>query len=371
MSDAPQSNGNLHLPNLTIKGFRGIKDLSIPRLGRVTLVAGKNGAGKTTLLEAVQVYAARGQYAALEGLLRSREELSEEFNEDSSKRQALNWETLFHDRRMSPDDCIRMGPKSGERQLSIEAISLGQMPLSFSDLERSPNDHIQWLQLRFRGMEYKVPMVSREQYQQARMYRRHEIEIPLEAKCESLGPSLLSNTSMARLWDNVALTDDESRAVKALNIVFGGEVDRVAVVGEYEGTRLPGRRAIVKVAGEDRPIPLKSLGDGASRLFGVALALANSRNGFLVIDEAENGIHHSVQRDFWKMVLRTAEENDVQVFAATHSWDCMRGFAQAATELEDVEGALIRLERYKGQTRAVEYSEEELQVAAEQGIEVR
>ena len=186
MSDAPQSNGNLHLPNLTIKGFRGIKDLSIPRLGRVTLVAGKNGAGKTTLLEAVQVYAARGQYAALEGLLRSREELSEEFNEDSSKRQALNWETLFHDRRMSPDDCIRMGPKSGERQLSIEAISLGQMPLSFSDLERSPNDHIQWLQLRFRGMEYKVPMVSREQYQQARMYRRHEIEIPLEAKCESL-----------------------------------------------------------------------------------------------------------------------------------------------------------------------------------------
>ena len=50
-------------------------------------------------------------------------------------------------------------------------------------------------------------------------------------------------------------------------------------------------------------MPLRSLGDGAVRLFGVALALANSQGGFLLIDEAENGIHYSLQRDFWRMVL--------------------------------------------------------------------
>ena len=64
---------------------------------------------------------------------------------------------------------------------------------------------------------------------------------------------------------------------------------------------------------------LRSLGDGAVRLFGVALALANSQGGFLLIDEAENGIHHTIQRDFWRMVLLTAQENNVQVFATTHS----------------------------------------------------
>ena len=58
-----------------------------------------------------------------------------------------------------------------------------------------------------------------------------------------------------------------------------------------------------------------------SRLFTVALALANSRDGFLLIDEAENGIHHSVQADYWRLVLQTAQDNNVQVLATTHSWD--------------------------------------------------
>ena len=56
-----QPNNGLHLPDLTIKGFRGIKSLSLPRLGRVTLLAGKNGVGKTTLLEAVSIFASRGR----------------------------------------------------------------------------------------------------------------------------------------------------------------------------------------------------------------------------------------------------------------------------------------------------------------------
>ena len=99
--------------------------------------------------------------------------------------------------------------------------------------------------------------------------------------------------------------------------------------------------------------------------------MRTARAGFLLIDEAENGIHHTIQRDFWRMVLLTAQENNVQVFATTHSWDCVAGFAQAAVAAEGVEGALVRLDSDGEGIRAVEYSERQLRVAAEQGIEVR
>lgn len=127
----------------------------------------------------------------------------------------------------------------------------------------------------------------------------------------------------------------------------------------------------MRLRGGDSPVSLRSLGDGAVRLFGIALALANAHDGFLLIDEAENGIHHSVQPAMWEMVLHTAHRDGLRVAATTHSWDCVRGFATAATARDDWDGVLVRLEGTNGRVRAVEYSAEDLTIAADQGIEVR
>ena len=198
-----------------------------------------------------------------------------------------------------------------------------------------------------------------------------DIDPTTEIDCVSLGPGLLSDYQMARFWDTISLTDEENRAVEALKLVLGDDVERVAIIADDDRVRRHGRSAIVRMLGKTRPVPLKSLGDGAVRLLSVALGLANSAGGFLVIDEAENGIHHSVQREFWRMVLEAAHMNDVQVFATTHSWDCVRGFAQAANELENVDGVLVRIEKNDEDMWAVEYSEDDLRVVAEQRIEVR
>lgn len=160
--------------------------------------------------------------------------------------------------------------------------------------------------------------------------------------------------------------------MKALDLVIGDDVIGLAMVGDsMSRTVREVRRVIVRLRSQGRPVPLKSLGDGAVRLFGVAIALANSRGGFLLIDEAENGIYYSVQHDLWKMILQTAQANDIQVLATTHSWDCVRGFAYAAAEFDEADGILVRLDRDDEGLRAVEYSEVDLKIAAEQGIEVR
>lgn len=375
----------LHLPDLSIAGFRGIERLSIARLGRVTLLAGRNGVGKTTVLDAVRVYAARGRSIALHELLERREELAAGLDEDRDPVVFPDYAALFHGRAATQAPSITIGPGSGVDDLRIEVSAPGEWSSEQKDLftEISAETDVQALRIVHRDKERLLPSWflpvsdrrthwSRHRY--ARMLRRGLLEEEGEwpvIECESIGPGLMSNSKLAQFWDNVALTDEEDLSIKALQLT-GEKIDRVAVVGDDEPRyRGDGRRVVVKLQGHSRPVPLKSLGDGVTRMFAVGLALANSRNGFLVIDEAENGLHYSVQRDFWRMVLQAARQHDVQVLATTHSWDCVKGFARAAAGVADVEGVLVRLEQDGEDVRAVEYAEEDLETAADQDIEVR
>ena len=370
MSTATPVDTDLLLPDLHIEGFRGIKDLLISRLGRVTLLAGKNGAGKTTVLEAVRVYAGRGRFADLYGLLRSRDETAVRVDDDVERGPLeLNWEALFNGRVLTTDSLISIGPADGD-PVKIE-IGLAETQLDFHSTGSQFPGPLLEIRVSFQGaqQEFSSDADVRRSRQRSMFEQR---ELPPQAQCESLGPGLPSSTQLAGFWDTVALTEEESQAVEALNIIYRGRVERVAMVGDSNrATRSLGRKPVVKLCDQASPVPLKSLGDGAVRMFSVALALANSKDGFLLIDEAENGIHHSIQRDFWTMILKAAHQNNVQVIATTHSWDCVAGFATAATEIEEVDGALIRLDRYDDHIRAVEYTEDDLRIAAEQGIEVR
>lgn len=387
MSTAPAINSKLHLPDLTISGFRGIEELSISRLGRVTLIAGKNGVGKTTVLDAVRIYAARGHYFALANILGGREELTDTIDGDGDETLAPNWLALFYGREISSDACISIGPGNKTQHLSIKTVLLSEKEMMEWGRRFFPEyslaEDVRAIEIKFQDKQEVIPVffrgatydTRREVNSRRRLFGSRNL--PPEIHCESLGPSLPSNEHMARFWDTVALTEDEARAVQALRLIYGDRVQRVAMIGGDTVQRVTmigdrrGRRAVVKVKGQPRPVPLHSLGDGAVRLFGVALALANSRDGFLVIDEVENGIHHSIQRDFWRMVLETAHENNVQVLATTHSWDCVAGFARAAADLDETEGALVRLYRKNDQIRAIEYSKKNLKAAADYGIEVR
>ena len=400
MDDKP-IDSSLLLLDLYIENFRGIRKLSIPRLGRVTLLAGKNGVGKTTVLEAIEVFAARARYSVIARMLANREERSVVTDDESRNYDEPDWGSLVYGRDTTQNIRVVIGPRRNRDQLSLETIDL--VDLSDDDIDtlmrlsREPLTagvtHIlratfqkeSWTvstflsgdgqQLSFFGSHRartSARDANRRQIAAVERIRMDESMSPLALTCEQMGPGLISNDELSRFWDNVALTDDESRATKALSLIYGEDVARVAVVGsEGSFSRQSGRRAIVRLKNNARPVPLRSLGDGAVRLFGVALALASSRDGFLLIDEAENGIHHSIQRDYWRMVLQTAHENNVQVFATTHSWDCVRGFAQAAVENENVEGVLVRLEKEEVGLRAVRYSEEDLKIAADQKIEVR
>ena len=379
---------DLHLSSLYIEGFRGISKMIVPNLSRVTLITGKNSVGKTTVLESVRTYAERGQLSSLTDLLRKRNEFITTKDEEGDEISVTNLSSLFYGRDVQLYTSIIIGSIRKKQQLRISLSELTEKEASlleyFDPREFEPTDP-KAIKVSFDKFEQILPWVIMRNPKHRSMHRMRQYlshksggrivpDHPPQVKCLNLGPGLLSDEHMAKFWDTIALTEYEDHVVEVIRDILGIEVERIAVVSNRVRPRFSrdsDRNILVKIADHINPVPLKSLGDGAVRLFGVVLAFANCRNGFLLIDEAENGIHYTVQSKYWEFILHTAEEFNVQVFATTHSWDCVSGFAQATMNSEKCNGGLLRIERENEQTFAIEYSKEEILVAAEHGIEVR
>ncbi|MCX7012289.1 MAG: ATP-binding protein [Candidatus Sumerlaeota bacterium] len=123
--------------------------------------------------------------------------------------------------------------------------------------------------------------------------------------------------------------------------------------------------------GLGRMLPLTLLGEGLQRMASLLLAIATTAGGIVLIDEIENGLHHSVLPKVWRAIADAAKRFDVQVFATTHSYECI-GAAHAAFEAQsDYDFRLHRLESIKGEVKAISYDRETLGVAMDAYMEVR
>ena len=349
----------LLLDSLEIKGYRCFEHLTIEKLGRVNLIVGKNNVGKTALLEALWIYAEGGDPFRLAQI------------------------SYFRDER--PDAPKRIAPKTA-LQVAADVIynQLNDLQYQRENLEyprhlfyNRPNEDKTPVEFEIgiRFPEDKDPsavyedkvVVSLTFEPETSLFglssNRNDTLINRFIRSNGLTPSLMSE-----FWDEISLTLLEDSVVESLKIIFSS-IQRISFIGFPKGAK--NRIAVVRVAGISEPIPLSSLGEGMNRLLGIALTLANCQNGILLIDEIEIGLHYSVLPDVWKLIFKTARDLNVQVFATTHSYDCIEAFAQAAIEDEESDGNLIRLENKNGAIKAVTFSEDELETVTRRNIEVR
>jgi ABC-type multidrug transport system ATPase subunit len=73
--------------------------------------------------------------------------------------------------------------------------------------------------------------------------------------------------------------------------------------------------------GIGRLIPLPLLGEGTVRLLEILLAISTTRDGVVLIDEIENGLHYSVLKKVWKAIAQYARKSNSQIVTTTHSWE--------------------------------------------------
>lgn len=188
----------------------------------------------------------------------------------------------------------------------------------------------------------------------------------LQIPCAYVGSGGIRGHDLAAMWDTIALTPAEDEITGALRLIAPG-AERITFVAAGREERKPW----VRVQGFARPVPLRSLGDGATRLLGMLVALVKATDGVLLIDEVENGIHYSVQSGMWKLLYESCVRLNVQLFGTTHSWDCVRGFQQATESSPQGAGQLIRLGWKGGRIEAHLFDQEDLAIATRESIEIR
>jgi AAA15 family ATPase/GTPase len=177
----------------------------------------------------------------------------------------------------------------------------------------------------------------------------------------------LNNEALVRLWDEALKNSLEEKAVHFLKIIEP-KIEYVNFVGTSENSGM--RYPIASNDNSSRRVTLKSYGEGMTKALGISLSLVQCRNGVLLIDEIENGLHYSVLPDVWKLIFKTARDLNVQVFATTHSKDCIEAFTQASNDSPE-DGMLIRLERHGEKIVAKTINEDRLAQAVNHDVEVR
>jgi hypothetical protein len=379
--------------SLTIKQFRSFKHLEIERLGQVNLIVGMNGVGKTCLIEALRANAYGGSPWILRQLLVERDEVirgrqREPFEEVDSINKVYEAVTnLFYGRsdvwsypqgnaltiaigpHNQPDKTLEIEPVSLEEEIDADRVRRyrrleaqpGISVLSETDFGNGTID----------GLAVRNGLRNEQLYALFRMFDRPYVikHAPVNFPIVFVPAQGVSSDDVRSLWSKTTLTGLEEHVNAALSIVSPTEIEAVNVVSISELSY--NQRVIAKIRGTDSPVPLRSLGEGVARAFGLALSLVNSRDGILAVDEIDSGLHHSVQYELWKLILNIAKQLGVQVFATTHSWDCVAAFQEAAGEDGEVEGLLIRLERKGDDIVPTLFGERELSIATREQIEVR
>ena len=363
------------LRSLKIENFRCFPSFELNKLGRINLLVGKNNSGKTSILEAIQMFYSENNLEALGDTMKNRGEyLLDEGNNEYDIRH------LFYGHEINLDS-----------EFSIEGINLennNRLEFSFSLIEDSdlesfdivPRLMIKWLPKEKGEISFPLSInggLNVDYFRRQRLQRTLRGTNRTDKPTQFVRSSSLDKETMKNLFDQIVLTPDEDLVIQALKSIEP-DIERIASINP----RLRGSFVVQKTNNSDQRIPLASMinfqripigsmGDGISRILGLTLALINAKNGVLLVDEIDTGLHFSAMSDMWKLLYETAKRLNVQVFATTHSRDCWESLAEIAETEDSSENDIVIHRIEKGRANSIVIGEDEMAIAAERGIEVR
>ena len=381
------------LEQLRIENFRCFKSFELEHFGRVNLLVGENNSGKTSILEAIKLFCSRGDFETIYQLATNRGEYFQHTEE-------IDLSHLFYKHKTATNHKIKIsGINNREKKQLLIAILYNDDSLKdeikqeiFWISEKNLKEQYKYLNyLKQKSIEsdpnflhrinsYTL-FLTREQYNMGyyddydTVYGSPIIRFMVTGDSTIIKTifrtsSLLSSQKSLYLFNQIVLTPEEDLVYQALQIIEPN-IERIAPIGNDIKNNNSRSGFFVRLKDTQKRIPIGSMGDGIWRMLGLSLALVSAKDGVLLVDEIDTGLHYTALEDMWKLIWETSKKLNVQVFATTHSSDCWKAL-EALTSREDVGEEDISIQRIeKDAPRSVAYNKEEIATAVEREIEVR
>ena len=363
---------NTMMKTLKIHRYRGFESFRLDDLAPVNLVVGKNSCGKTSILEAVELLVSRGHVSALLASATRREEIGDD---DMNGGIGPNISHVFHGHRCEPGASFELSSPDGQQSLTATILSLDEVAEDDRwarrmkrqqrlDSDEEPEEAMFGLSL-VRDAQQPIVIPVGENGTLLQRFWRDPMRDGASPKAEVRFLNF-DLQSMRVAWNALLSDGREAEIEKAMRIL----IPEIRSIHFLAGDRRRGGILVGQRNGKPR-LPIGSYGDGMRRLLAISLALVGTENGCLLIDEIDTGFHWTVMEDLWLLVVEAAQRLNVQVFATTHSYDCIQGLGALVRSRPDLAKQVAIQKVHQSLKQAVCIPGKEIQIAGEQGIEVR
>jgi AAA15 family ATPase/GTPase len=288
--------------------------LEVKGLGQVNMIGGKNNVGKTAFLEAVELllspHKASGLAFVVDGILKRRQ------NETKHCEIDFFYNNQNSVRISSDSKCCQIKWDITEEEInSIKNIESSNevLRLSFTRNHYISDDVSMCadefpLDLDTHSSSYWRPDNGQFSYISSTKYKEQDIAILL-GKLIDLDREDFLNQSIA---------------------LFDANIISIKQILTEQGLILK-----LKQKNQNGLVLLSSLGEGVNRYIAILCAIWANKDGFLLIDEIENGIHFSNYPKLWEIIFKTSVEANCQLFITTHSKECITAFNDMQFEIEN------------------------------------
>jgi hypothetical protein len=354
------------MTSLKFESFRGFTDLAVSSLKRINLIAGANNTGKTGILEGLYLLFANdlNQVLRLPSVFRSN--VSGQPGQPSNDDFPTFWQSLFYDKQTATLARVSGKPDSGAASaFQLSSGPNGSIQILYEGLGVGPGGSSE-LQIRMTGQRLGGGSPANG-FQISAGGGGQGGKNPFATPFIVLSTRLEHPTRDADLYNQVTLLEGgEERLLSLLH-----EIDPRLQKLRY--AKAPGTQAPLVYAhfGLKNALSMTQTGQGFSKLFSLFCQMLVSKAKVLLIDEIENGLYYESLREIWKGIATLAASEDIQVFATTHSRECIVAAHDALSQTPDYDFALHRLQRVKGRIEAVAHDRQMLDVAIKSGMEVR